>query len=65
MNWLAGPTQPIFPQNGVLRARTAPGWRYADPATILIFNHYGENLTTGGALRLPPFYFLAAVGNRP
>ncbi|HVF84774.1 MAG TPA: hypothetical protein VM821_02245, partial [Abditibacteriaceae bacterium] len=73
INWLAGPAPPSTPSNttplpapvnGVLRNRTMPGWRYADPGTQLIFNDYGRNSNTIGHLQLPPFYFLAAVGNR-
>jgi len=65
MNWLAGPTLPLHTYDGVLRtSRVAPSWRYADPSTVLIGNHYGENPNTVGYLQLPPYYFLAAVGNR-
>lgn len=73
INWLAGPapastaanTTPLpAPVIGVLRNRMTPGWRYADPATPLIFNDYGRNSNIVGHLQLPPFYFLAAIGNR-
>ena len=64
INWLAGPTASVYAFNGVLRNRTAPGWRYADSSTQLIFNGYGDNPNGAGNLQMPPFYFLASVGNR-
>ncbi len=64
LNWLAGPTLPVYTFNGVLRNRASPSWRYADSSTQLLFNHYGENPNTIGNLQMPPFYFMASVGNR-
>ena len=64
LNWLAGPTAPIYGFDGELRRRAAPSWRYADSSTPLIQNRYGENPNLVGTLQMPPFYFLASVGNR-
>ena len=64
LNWLGGDGT-FGASYGTLRSmRAAPSWRYADPTTPLIFNDYGAVPANSSRLQVPPFYFLAAVGNR-
>ena len=64
LNWLGGDGTLGAPLGTLRSVRTAPSWRYADPTTPLIFNDYGVVPINSSRPQVPPFYFLAGVGNR-